>query len=156
MSDILVDGLNEIIERLSTNLNPVIEAASQAIALEAQDRIAAYPSPKRARQPFSSDKQRRGFFAKLKSGQIQVPYRRGGSPGSQSMGRRWQISAAGQYGRRLTNTASYSGLVQSKQGQAGYHKGTWSTDEKVAQDIVNDGTAATILAQGLARVLGAD
>jgi hypothetical protein len=88
-----------------------MRAATKAAAAEGQDRIAQYPPVRRRKVTFVSDKQRRAFFARLRSGEIEVPYRRGTSPGSQTLGRRWHIRPSGQINHVLTNDASYAPLV---------------------------------------------
>src|SRR5688572_14895075 len=56
---------------------------------------AVYPPVRRRKVAHMwSDKQRRGFFAKLKAGEIEVPYRRGQSPGSQRLAQRFATSVA--------------------------------------------------------------
>jgi hypothetical protein len=86
----------------------------------------------------NSDKAKRmraGFFAKLKSGEIEVPYRRGASPGSEKLGARWAISTQNQGWRAVIgNNASYAKLVQDSAKQTGYHRGTgWITTNQVVQ-----------------------
>lgn len=153
MSDeIEVEGLEELIVRFGVDLEPALGAAAVAIAAEAQDRIAPYPGASRKPQPFRSAKQRRGFFARLRSGAIQVPYRRGSSPGSQTLGRRWNIQPQ-RLGATLQNTASYAGLVHGKAEQAKYHKGTWKTDEDVKESIERDGTAERVIEQAMKQAL---
>lgn len=116
-------------------------AVGVAVAEEARAELARYPSPARKRQAFVSANQRRAFFAKLRSGQISVPYRRTGQ-----LGNRWLTQPNGD-GATLTNTAPYSDLVQSAKGQAGYHKGVWVTDEETARKVESSGAAERVAGQ---------
>lgn len=131
-----------------------MSAATKAAAAVGQDRIAAYPRPSRKKMMFVSDRQRRGFFAKLRSGAIEVPYRRGTSPGSETLGRRWHIRQFGAIGHVLTNDASYAPLVHSAENQAAYHAGTWKTDEGLARELENDGSFQQIIEAALSHQLG--
>jgi hypothetical protein len=89
-----IKGLEELMKKVKTleDLEGV-KAGLRAGALYLKGKVAKYP-PRRhgVRMQFTSDRQRRGFFAKLRSGEIEVPYRRGQSPGSQALGRKWTIS----------------------------------------------------------------
>src|SRR5262245_46578055 len=53
-----------------------------------------YPPAQSRPQPMT-DAQRRGFFAKLKAGEIVVPYPRGSAPSSETMSKHWNASPEG-------------------------------------------------------------
>jgi hypothetical protein len=131
-----------------------MQAATKAAAAVGQDRIAKYPGARRRKMVFASDRQRRGFFARLRSGAIEVPYRRGSSPGSETLGRRWHIRQHGAIGHVLTNDASYAPLVHGADTQAAYHKGNWKTDEGLAKELESDGSFEQIIEQALTAHLG--
>lgn len=125
-----------------------------AVATEAQTWISTYPPARHGKQPFKTAKQRRGFFAKLRSGAIQVPYRRGTSPGSQQLGRKWRIIPQGK-GCLLTNSASYAALVHAAAEQSAYHKATgWRTDEAVKAYIEGSDVARVAAEQIVRNTLG--
>lgn len=130
-----------------------MQAATKAAAAEGQDRIAQYPGVRRRKMPMT-DQQRRGFFAKLRSGEIEVPYRRGSSPGSETLGRRWHIRESGSINHVLTNDASYAPLVHGADTQAAYHRGNWKTDEGLADELRSSGTLEQICEQALSAALG--
>lgn len=151
MSDsISVDGLAELQALITINLRPALFAACVAIAAEAQNRIAPYPAPRHAPQPFVSAKQRRGFFARLKKGEITVPYERRGAAGG-DLGR-WRIvqsQGAGQVS--LVNDGPAAKLLHGARTQTKYHAATgWKTDKGVADGIADDGTAGRIVEQAVA------
>lgn len=148
---ITIDGLDDVIARIMRDLRPALRAWATGIAAEAQNRIAPYPSPSRKPQAFKSDRQRRGFFARLRSGAIRVPYRRRGSAGG--LASKWLIERT-MSGARLRNTSPYAPLVHSATDQAAYHHGTWKTDKGVAEAILRDGTATQMLDDALQHVFG--
>ena len=122
---------------LAVDIAGVMRVELLAMAEEVKDWWGRYPRPRRAPQPFRSAKQRRGFFAALRSGRIDVPYQRGGR-NSQRLGTRWQSSWHG-LTATLENTASYAGLVHGRK-QAQYHAGYWRSlpeARKYADTLVN-------------------
>lgn len=103
-------------------------------------KIAVYPQRRYGEAIWSSDptkrkKQIRGFFAKLNSGAIQVPYVRGSSSGSQRLGQRWTVEGRNNGMTQVVgNNAKYGQLVQSAVKQTRFHKITnWITDEQVVR-----------------------
>jgi hypothetical protein len=133
---IRIEGLPElqkIMQRVGS-LQPVKNGLKSA-ALHVKGKIAQYPPVSRRPQPFVSDLQRRGFFAKLRSGQIEVPYRRGISSQSQRLGQSWTIKEqkAG-LTQVIGSDTTYGPLVQAKESQTRYHKETgWKTTETVIE-----------------------
>ena len=106
-----------------------------AAAEHVKGQIQTYPRVRRGPQPFKTDKQRRGFFAKLKAGVIDVPYRRGISPGSQRLDTKWFVSMLSDLRASIVNTASYARLVHDRTQQSRYHQETgWKTAQEVAED----------------------
>lgn len=142
-SDLDITGIEAVSLLIGIDLVPVLDAIILAISLEVQGRIAPYPSARRQKQPFRSAKQRRGFFAKLRKGQITVPYRRSGQ-----LGQKW-VADKGSGQIRMRNTRRGAKYVHSEQEQASYHRGNWKTDKGVADQVVSDGTAAQIAEQAL-------
>ncbi len=138
----------------SGGLDTAMRATTMAAAAEGQDRIAQYPPVRRKKMVFVSDKQRRAFFARLRHGEIEVPYRRGSSPGSQALGRRWHIQPSGTINHVLTNDASYAPLVHGATDQAAYHAGNWKTDEGLASELRADGSFGAIIEQAFGAALG--
>ena len=81
-------------------------------------------------------KQRRGFFAKLRSGEIEVPYYRRISAGSEDLSHSWTArSGKGGLEWKVGNDTTYGPLVQDRDKQSRYHKDTgWITTQKVVED----------------------
>ena len=111
-----------------------------------------YPAASHRPQPFKTEKQRRGFFAKLRSGEIQVPYRRGQSPGSRNLKQQWNVTAASDTRVVISNPTPYGPLVQSAESQAYYHKQTgWPTDESVLK--AEEGTVVKFFNDALIEIV---
>ena len=92
-------------------------------ALHLKGKLAVVPPVSRRPQSHLwSPKQRRGFFAALRSGKIEVPYIRGSSPSSQNLPQRWRVTVRAQ-SAEISNNARYAGLVQGEK-QTGYHRVT--------------------------------
>jgi len=126
--------------RLQT-LKP-LQNAVRAAAVHLRGAIAQYPPRKRVTRrqaygrPFETPKQRRFFFWALRAGVIQVPYRRGQSPGSEDLGNRWAVKkAAGGLAYIVGNNASYVRWVQDSTRQARMMR---IIGWKTAQDVVKE------------------
>lgn len=153
MLGISADGFEEV-ERALTRTAGLqgFKTGIRASMQHLRSAVRQVPPVSRRPQPFTSDAQRRGFFARLRAGEIEVPYRRGISPNSEDMPNRWgvDIQDGGMTGV-LGNTASYSPLVQGKR-QAMYHRITgWKTVEQIGQEEA--GTVFRLIGQSIARDL---
>ena len=112
-------------------------------------KVRRYPPGDQHRpQPFVSDRQRRGFFARLHAGEIEVEYKRGRSPGSENLQQKWNVKISnGGFRATVGNNTSYGPLVQGPKKQTQYHKETgWRTTEDVLDaeeaavlEMLNDG-----------------
>lgn len=142
MTSIHIKGAPELIKRINTIAGMMrVKNAIATAAIELKGRVAEYP--KVSRRPNwmlrgDSDKAKRmraGFFYRLNKGLIDVPYRRGASPGSERLGARWAISTQNQGWKAVIgNNASYAKLVQDSADQTGYHRGTgWITTNQAVQ-----------------------
>lgn len=136
-----VVGEEDLIAKMSPEkYRRAISTGLRAGAVHVKGKIAVYPpSPSGRSQPFKTDRQRRGFFAKLRSGEIEVPYRRGQSPNSEALGRRWTTGMARWNEAVVGNNASYGEIVQAKDKQSRFHGTTgWKTIEEVANNESDD------------------
>jgi hypothetical protein len=126
----------ELMETLMSHVGLKRGLLSAGLHLKA--RIDKYPPPSRRPQGFVSDVQRRGFFARLRAGDIEVPYQRGMSPTSERLAQRWAVVESDiDLAVTVGNNASYAGLVQGSK-QTLYHKQTgWRKAEDVAKDEFN-------------------
>lgn len=147
-ADVQESGINEGLAMLR-RIEPAIDASLLAIGEEARDRVAPYPQASHKKQAFKTLKQRRGFFARLKSGQIKVPYPRSGDTLA-----RWSQPVRTGKNVVLRNTSPHAKWTHGAKTQTKYHAGNWQTDQDVAEQIVGDGTAARIVEQAVQHAVG--
>jgi hypothetical protein len=122
------DVLSKLARLSDNDLERVI---ANAIADEAVlPEVAKYPTKVRKAQPFTSAKQRRGFFARLRSGAITVPYQRTGNLGASG------VKEPFQSGLNVTFTAPYAEIVIGEK-QSKYFD-YWPNVTKVAEKIEGD------------------
>lgn len=142
MIDVEID-ISDVLAKLSRLSDAEFDrVVANAVADEAVlPEVAKYPTQEHRAQPFVSAQQRRGFFAKLRSGAITVPYQRTGNLGSS--GRKEPF----QSGLSVTWLAPYSEIVIGEK-QSKYFS-NWPNVVKVAEKIEGD-TAEVI---GVAKVL---
>ncbi len=135
-----IQGLDEAIKKLTTLAQlRKVHAGIRAAGIYVKGKLAKYPPRKHvpisAVGGFASDKSRRWFFWALSKGKIEVPYRRGTSPGSEALGRKW----TSEYNRnkfegKIGNNASYARLVMGDKQTAMMKKIGWETVDKVAKE----------------------
>ena len=140
MSDnsVVIRGDKELMRKLSklTDLR-FLRPTMKTVGQHLKEKAKSYPGGNQHRpQPFKTAKQRRFFFAALRRGDIEVPYRRGVSPGSENLSKRWHFKTdRGGTGVTLTNNASYAGLVMGPNEQTAYHAETgWKTTDQIAEE----------------------
>jgi len=129
----------DLLSKIHNTYREIAEPVMVAVATETQHELANQkpPRPTKGAMRFASEKQRRYVMAAIREGKIEVPYRRGMSPGSQRMSRSYRIiKAPGTV--YLTNSASYNQYVIGDQ-QARIHEGRWKTASTVAEDVMKSG-----------------
>ena len=141
--DIEIKGLRQLKKQLDPK---VFDRRMVATMHGAADLMRAglkeYPEPPSAGDKARAvaawtPKQRGWFFWALKHGKIEVPYRRGQSPGSEKLGASWTKRVRrGSQGIVATigTKASYARLVMDDKRQATIHRGRWQTVQKVMKD----------------------
>ena len=127
--------LNDVVLLDDRLLDGAIDGV-KAAALYVQGEARRYPPVRRKRvAQYWTAKQRRFFFAALRRGEIDVPYRRGLSPRSERLMQRWAVSY--ENGGRTAivgNNASYAPLVHGLPGQQSlYHAGNWKRIDEIAK-----------------------
>ena len=148
-----VEGLDKLLRKLGKMGPSVFRPAIAEAATHIKSKIAQYPRVRHGKQPFKTDKSRRYFFFALRNSLIEVPYRRGLSPGSEALGRRWTVEFRDD-GKTavIGNNASYARLVQSDDEQTNYHRLTgWPTDKSVAETEAHE--VREIIARHISRAL---
>lgn len=135
-----IEGMDALLAKIATLQQlRMVEAGLLAGGAHMKTQMQKYPTQRAMTRasiygsPFKSDKQRRFFFYALAKGMIQVPYRRGQSPGSRNLKQGWTVrSFNGGLSVEIGNAAPYGPLVQGQGRQSLYHKAAgWQTDEEV-------------------------
>ena len=127
--EIRVEGAEQLIAKLTTinQFNKVKAAISQEGVMLA-GKMKHYPRKVYTPNPLikSNPKVRRAFFAKMKAGEIRVPYRRSGD-----LRKHWSVqSSLGGMTSTLVNGLSYAPLVQGWEDQTTGHRWSgWLTDK---------------------------
>lgn len=101
----------------------ILGAAFSRIQRPLEEALATYPPPSHKKQPFRTVRQRRYFFWALRTGKLQVPYRR-----TDKLKRGWRarIDLRGTEATlNISNSVDYAEGVMGKR-QWKYHQGTWT------------------------------
>lgn len=140
---IRIDGMDKMLERITTIQQfRRVKASFRKGGVVLRGYISRYPRERhapnmamRGNSP-AAQRMRRGFFAHLRDGDIQVPYRRGSSMGSHKLGQSWTVAQPGGGFTTIVGTnAPYARLVQDAEKQTMYHKVTgWVTVQDVERD----------------------
>lgn len=146
MTTIRIEGAEELIQRIDSiaKLNKV-KAAITGAAVFLKGKMADAPTVSRRPNPFlrgdsaRAQRMRAGFFYHLNhpesSKHIEVPYRRGKSPGSEKLPQSWTVQSSLDGFKAWAGTSvSYAQLVQDSAKQTSYHRHTgWITTNQVVK-----------------------
>lgn len=156
MITLKIEGIEELLKKLD-NIAAMrrVKASVKQAGVFLKGKVAEYPAVSRRPNPRIKldPKVRRGYFYHLKHGDIEVPYRRGSSPGSQKLGQSWNVRTRNSGWSAIIGTGvSYARLVQDSAKQASYHRQTgWITTKQAAQlygkqavDYVKDALKAEV------------
>lgn len=131
-----IEGLDKLLKKLGKLGPPVYRPAIAEAATHIKNVIARYPPRILGRkQPPKTMRQLLFLIYAIREGIIDFPYRRGQSPGSEAMGRRWTIVFRDEGKTAVVgNNASYVRLLHDHDDQTEFHKGGgWKTDRQVAE-----------------------
>lgn len=132
-----IEGLQELLKRMRRlkALKPVT-AALKLTGAHVMGSLQKYPRRNYVmRQRFKTDKQRRFFFYALRKGLIEVPYRRGQSPGSKNLKQQWRLTKENPLRVVVENQTLYGHWVQSAKHQTLFHRASgWPTDAEAARN----------------------
>ena len=132
---ITVEGAAELVAKLDTlaKFNRVRSVIAQQGVL-VQRFVRKYPNKVYSPNPFlkTDAKMRRGYFAKLKSGEISVPYKR-----TRKLANSWAVSSSMDgFTSTVENNMSYADMVQGWDSQVTRHKWSGWVTEKGALDVM--------------------
>jgi len=130
-----------------------------ALGIIIETAFKKYPtrnSPTRASvygSTFASEKQRRYFFWAMRSGAIQVPYRRGQSPGSKNLQQSWTTKMLSDTSVQVGTAVGYGALLMDDERQSKYAEAQgWRTVQARIVDVTPDLTRG--LESGVSKILG--
>jgi len=126
--------VSDLQNKLSQVTGPdLVRDIAEAVAKEAvQPELAKEPfRTSHPKMQFVNAKQRAFVMAGIRSGDIQVPYRRTGDVGITEV-------HPTNNGAEVITPAPYSDLVRTAGKQAKYHAPLWPTTDEIAQQIEND------------------
>lgn len=133
---IRIEGADELIKRLDSIEKMLrVKAAIKSAAVEMRGRIARAPAVSRRKNwllygnSARAARMRRGYFYHLNRGDIEVPYRRGFSPGSHKLSQSWAVNMRSDgWVAEIGTNVPYAHLVQDRDEQTSYHAQTgWIT-----------------------------
>lgn len=136
--EIVLINASELAHRLEQlGRGAYVKSVLEALALYLKGKVSQYP-PRQSLtrqqvygQTWKSVKQRRWFFAALRRGAIDIPYRRGQSAQSENLGQSWTISVSKNQAR-IGTRVSYAPWVQSRAKQTKFMRAMgWQTVEDV-------------------------
>ncbi len=143
MSDginIEIKGLDEAVKKLTTMAQlRKVHAGIRDAGMYLKGKMAIYPPRKHitiaSLGGWKSDKQRKWFFANLRKGTIDVPYRRGQSPGSEDLANKWTSKYdKNKFQAVVGNDASYARLVMGKKQTEMMKRIGWKKVDVIAKD----------------------
>lgn len=135
--DIRVEGLDRVLKKLGRLGPAVYRPAIAEGAAHIKSVIAVYPPRQLGRkQPPKTLRQRLFLIWAFATGVLDFPYRRGRSPGSEALGRRWTIQFRDNGKTAVVgNNASYARYMHDPADQSYFHKeGGWKTSRQVADE----------------------
>jgi len=133
-----IEGLDELVRKLDDLAKLTkVHAGMLAALSHIKGKIAKYPRRKHIKIEdiggWASEKQRRWFFAALNKGEIDVPYKRGISPGSEDLANKWTVKYdTKKFEGVVGNNASYARFVQGDKQSRMMDEIGWETVEEVS------------------------
>jgi hypothetical protein len=154
MARIEIRGLDVLVKRLGAGIEPALAAATLAIGEEIRDKIATYPGPAHSPVIWSSERQRRYYFARRRREGLDLRYIRQTDKWSQRLVQGWVVQRRGRFGAVVGNKATYAPWVQDADRQTRQHKASrWQTDKEAVGAVIKSGVVEKILEQAIRGVL---
>lgn len=135
---IRIEGLKEARALLGADFEGAIAAATQAIALDVQGRIAPYPPATEANSPGNPSGRwyERGYGPRW----LRKDGGTGGRKTSQMLGRRWLNRKAGRMSQVVANSATYARWIHAAEDQARWASARgWVTDKTAVEEAIRSG-----------------
>lgn len=122
----------ESLRQLGKNLDPGLQEATVAVANELKSEARPYPGASNSPVIWSSDAQRKAYFASRKD--LEPQYSRQNDPRSQRIMESWSVEPEGARAASLSNSATYANWVIGER-QSEQHAATgWRKLSDVARE----------------------
>jgi len=124
-----LEGLDRILSKLNA-VRPEVKEAVKAVGLEVKGMLAKYPAQRHGQKMRIRSKRQLNYLRyAIRNEIIDVPYKRGVSAGSQTLGRRWTVGIEDDGLTAVVgNNVKYGPFVQDEKQQLAMHEGTgWTT-----------------------------
>ena len=135
-----IEGLDEAVRKLESLAQlKKVHAGIRAAGMYLKGKEAIYPRYKHisiaSLGGWKSDKQRKWFFWALNKGKIDVPYRRGQSPGSEDLAAKWTSKYdKNKFQAVVGNNASYARLVMGEKQTEMMKRIGWKKVDVIAKE----------------------
>ena len=157
-----VPDLDHLLAAMARLMQPdIFKAVMEAGGLMLAGKFKKYPAANRLTRtavygaPFSSERQRRWFFAALRDGSLIVPYYRGQNPKSENFQQSWVVEVKSETQAVVGSQTSYGPLVMGTEKQTLYAKEVgWRTIDVIVNESGNDVQQA--MQGALDKVVGAN
>lgn len=127
--------------------------ATHQVALLVKGKATRYPGRSHSPVKWSSDRQRRAYFAMRREEGYPLRYTRGNDPMSQRLQQSWTVER-GQDSATLSNSATYAPYVMAEGFQTPQHKATgWRTLTQIVKTIRQAGTMDKIVIKEIRRAI---
>ena len=168
MTEVRIEGYDELKRKLGRDWEPTIRALTLAIGEALRNVIAVYPPKNPGPVKWASLRQKIWYFAARREAGLPAEYTRNSDPWSQRLGPgrqtmqksgdfgSWAVENTGKLDAVLESHASYAAYVQKAGMQQPMHQATgWITDEQAIANLKKSGDMEEIGAQILEKALGA-
>lgn len=135
--NVTIEGLDKLLKKLGRLGPRVYRPAIAEAGAHIKSAIATYPTRQLGRkQPPKTMRQFIFLVNAFREGLIDFPYRRGQSPGSEALGRKWTVEFRDEGKTAIVgNNASYARFMHDPDEQSHFHaEGGWKTTRQIAEE----------------------
>lgn len=153
MTNVTIEGLDDLMRKLGKNLRPYIQRGSMAIAKQIEGVVSKYPAPGPWNMPGGpgSHWYKRGYGGRY----LTVGGELRDYGGSEDLGKKWTVGKTGRTGAKLKNTASYAEFVHSSENQTEFHGAHgWIVDEDAIKEVIDSGVIPDIMLDAIYHGIG--
>ncbi len=152
-----IKGVQALQHKFGKSIQPYIRAGSMAIGKQLEGILSKAPGPAHHPVIWTSQKQKRFYFAMRRRKGFPLEYSRNNDPQSQRLEASWTVATRGAMGAVVGTRVNYARYVQREQnpgGQQPMHVVTgWITDKQAAEQLIKSGAIPRIMRQALRKAL---